>query len=345
MPDINQKIEEVTGLISLPEIYLKLRRLLDDETAGIDDFAQVVIIDPNLSTQVLKMVNSAYFGYPEPVDSITRAINMIGLEQLHNLVLGASAMSSLDLPDDILPLKPFWHNGLYTGVLTQQLALKPGLERSDRLFIAGLLHEVGHLLLCVKMPDYAREAIRRSVQTGEPLHQVQQQMLGCHYGDIGAMLLGNWRLPEELQALVRYHPVPMTAPSQWLQSALLHLAHAYAGQVTPTPADADDLIRPEARLLIELKQLQINEAVVGSEILSQAESAANLTQGVSAGAVVGVLFLQRGFDFGLDFGGVAIETNALDTLRLHEAKPAVDDFGKGHLLGALAAGLAPVEAL
>ena len=269
MPDIKQKIEEVTGLISLPEIYLELRRLLDDETAEIDDFAQLVIVDPNLSTQVLKMVNSAYFGYPEPVDSITRAINMIGLEQLHNLVLGASAMSSLDLPNDILPLKPFWHNSLYTGVLTQQLALKLGLERSDRLFIAGLLHEVGHLVLCAKMPDHAREAIRRSVQTGEALHEIQQQMLGCHYGDIGAMLLGNWRLPEELQALVRYHPAPMSAPSQWLETALLHLAHAYAGQVTPTPVDADRLIGPEVRLLIELKQPQIAEAVETARSVSQ----------------------------------------------------------------------------
>ncbi len=269
MPDIEQKIQEITGLISLPEIYLKVRRLMQDETAEIDDFAQVVIIDPNLSTQVLKMVNSAYFGYPEPVDSITRAINMIGLEELHNLVLGASAMSSLDLPNDILPLKPFWHNSLYTGVLTQQLALKLGLERSDRLFIAGLLHEIGHLVLCAKMPDHAREAIRQSVQSGEPLHEIQQRMLGCHYGDIGAMLLGTWQLPEEFQALVRSHPVPMSAPDNWLETTLLHLAHAYAGQVTPTPVDADELIEPEPRLLVELMQSQINEAVVTARIVSQ----------------------------------------------------------------------------
>jgi HD-like signal output (HDOD) protein len=66
MPDIEQKIEEITGLISLPEIYLKVRRLMDDETSEIDDFAQVIIVDPNLSTRVLKIVNSAYFGFQEP---------------------------------------------------------------------------------------------------------------------------------------------------------------------------------------------------------------------------------------------------------------------------------------
>lgn len=269
MPDIEQQIKEITGLISLPEIYLKLRRLMQDESADIDDFAQVIIIDPNLSTRVLKMVNSAYFGFPEPVDSITRAINMIGLEQLHNLALGASAMSTLDLPNDILPLKPFWHNSLYTGVLTQQLALRLELERSDRLFIAGLLHEIGHLVLCAKMPDHAREAIRMSLQSGQPLHEIQAQMLGCHYGDIGAMLLGHWELPEELQTLVRYHPVPLSAPAHWLETALLHLAHAYAGQVTPSPVDADKLIDAEPRKLIELNQSEINQAVETARSVSQ----------------------------------------------------------------------------
>ena len=160
MPEIEKELEQITGLISLPEIYLKLRRVMEDETSDIDDFANVIIIDPNLSSRVLKMVNSAYFGFEEPVDSITRAINMIGITQLHNLALGASAISSLDLPNDILPLKPFWHASLYCGVLTQQLGARLGIERSDRLFIGGLLHEIGHLVLCARLPDYARETIR-----------------------------------------------------------------------------------------------------------------------------------------------------------------------------------------
>jgi len=277
MPDIEQEIQEITGLISLPEIYLKIRRLMEDDSSDIDDFAQVIIVDPNLSTRVLKMVNSAYFGFPEPVDSITRAINMIGIQQLHNMVLGVAAISSLELPNDILPLKPFWHNSLYTGVLSQQLAVRLKLERSDRMFMAGLLHEVGHLVLCAKLPDHAREATRVSVQTGRPLHEIQHQMLGCHYGDIGAMLLGNWKLPAELQDLVRYHPHPAAAPSQQLETALLHLAHAYAGQNTSSPVDAGELIDADIRVMIELSQAEINECLetarsvsveIGKSILS-----------------------------------------------------------------------------
>jgi HD-like signal output (HDOD) protein len=268
MPDIEQKIEEITGLISLPEIYLKVRRLMDDETSEIDDFAQVIIVDPNLSTRVLKIVNSAYFGFQEPVDSITRAINMIGIGQLHNMVLGVAAISSLDLPNDILPLKPFWHNSLYTGVLSQQLAGRLNLPRSDRMFMAGLLHEIGHLVLCAKLPDHAREAIRVSVQSGRPLHEIQRQMLNCHYGDIAAMLLDNWKLPKELQDLVRYHPDPRSAPSQQLETALLHLAHAYAGQNMSSPGDAGELIDADILGLIELTQDEIDECLETARSIS-----------------------------------------------------------------------------
>ena len=268
MPDIEQKIEEITGLISLPEIYLKVRRLMDDEKSDIDDFAQVIIVDPNLSTRVLKIVNSAYFGFQEPVDSITRAINMVGIGQLHNMVLGVAAISSLDLPNDILPLKPFWHNSLYTGVLSQQLAGRLNLPRSDRMFMAGLLHEIGHLVLCAKLPDHAREAIRVSVQSGRPLHEIQQQMLNCHYGDIAAMLLDNWKLPTELKDLVRYHPEPLSAPSQQLETALLHLAHAYAGRNTSSLDDAGELIDADILSLIELTQDEINECLETAKSVS-----------------------------------------------------------------------------
>jgi HD-like signal output (HDOD) protein len=269
MSDIKQQLEDITGLISLPEVFLKLRRLMDDDASGINDFADVIIVDPNLSSRVLKMVNSAYFGFPEPIDSITRAINMIGIDQLYNLALSVSAISSLDLPNDILPLKPFWHRSLYTGVLSQQLAIQLKLERSDRLFLAGLLHETGHLVLCARLPDYARESIRVSLQSGRSIHEVQHRMLGCHYGDIGAMLLANWNLSAELQTLVRYQPTPTAAIQCRVETALLHLAHAYASQNTVViSADADSLIAPEVRALIELDQNEINQALEMARLIS-----------------------------------------------------------------------------
>ncbi len=257
MPDIEKELQEVTDLISLPEIYLKVRRLLEDEAADIEDFAEVVVVDPNLSARLLRVVNSSYYGFPEPVESLSRALNLVGLDQLHSMVLGVSAVSSLDLPNDILPLKPFWHGSLYCGVLTRLMADRLKLERSDRLFVAGLLHDVGSLVLCAKFPDHAREAIRLSVQAREPVHEIQRQMLDHHYGDIGAMLMANWNLSPELQTLIRFQPEPEAAPALRVETALLHFAHACTSAARPI--DVDNLVAPGVRALIELPPDVIND--------------------------------------------------------------------------------------
>ncbi len=257
MPDIEKELQEVTDLISLPEIYLKVRRLLEDEAADIEDFAEVVVVDPNLSARLLRVVNSAYYGFPEPVESLSRALNLVGLDQLHSMVLGVSAVSSLDLPNDILPLKPFWHGSLYCGVLTRLMADRLKLERSDRLFVAGLLHDIGSLVLCAKFPDHAREAIRLSVQTRQPVHEIQRQMLDHHYGDIGAMLMANWNLSRELQTLIRFQPEPETAPALQVETALVHFAHACTS--ASRPLDVDNLVAPGVRAMIDLAPDVIND--------------------------------------------------------------------------------------
>ena len=257
MPDIDQELQEITDLISLPEVYHKVRALMDDEHSGINDFAAVITIDPNLSARVLRVVNSAYFGLEEPVDSIPRALNMIGLQQLHNMVLGVSAISSLDLPNEILPLKPFWYSSLYTGVMTSMLADHLGLKHAERLFIAGLLHDIGSLVLCSRFPDHAREASKLAVQIGRPAHEIQHEMLDCHYGEIGARLLANWNMPSELQTLVRFQPTPLEANGLALETALLHLAHACT--TVARTADVEHVVDARVRELIPIKTEQLCE--------------------------------------------------------------------------------------
>ena len=257
MPDIEQELKQINDLVSLPEVYTRIRALMDDDNSEINDFAAVITVDPNLSLRVLRVVNSAYFGLEEPVDSIPRALNMIGLQQLHNMVLGVSAISSLDLPNEILPLKPFWYSSLYTGVLANLLADHLGLKSSERLFVAGLLHDIGSLVLCARFPEHAREASKLSVQIGKPAHEIQQEMLDCHYGEIGARLLANWNMPVELQNLVRYQPTPLAANGLGLEAALLHIAHACT--TLARTADIEHVVDDEVRALVPIKLEEICE--------------------------------------------------------------------------------------
>jgi HD-like signal output (HDOD) protein len=269
MSEIEQRLREVTELISLPEVYLKVRRLMDDPTSDIYDFAEVISVDPNLSTRVLKVVNSAYFGFPEPVDSIARAVNMIGIGQLHNMVLGISAISSLALPNDILPLNTFWRASLFSGVLARLLAQQLKLAKGDQLFIAGLLHEIGHLVLYSKFPLQALAAQKIAEDQGMAIHEAESKLLGYHYGDIGAMLMANWNLPEKLQSLTRNQPAPHLANENKTESMLMNLAHACAQCVTTgKTVAADNLFDAEIQAMTGLTQAELENSMEEARSIS-----------------------------------------------------------------------------
>lgn len=243
--DIKQQLQDVTELISLPEIYFRFHRVMEDQTADIHDFAEVIRLDPNLSLSTLKMVNSAYFGFPEKIDSIAQAANMIGIAQLDNMVLGLSAMSSLDLPNDFLALKTFWRRSLFSGVLSRQLARQLKMRHGERLFIMGLLHEIGHLVLYARFPQQARACEHFAKLHGLPIHLAEQQLIGFHYGDIGAMLMEHWGLSSEFQTATRLQPAGYEENVESIEVGLLHLAHAYAHQeITENNQSADMLINP-----------------------------------------------------------------------------------------------------
>jgi HD-like signal output (HDOD) protein len=244
-PDINQQLHDVTGLISLPEVYLKIRQLMADDDSDIADFAEIVRLDPNLSLAVLKMVNSAFFGFSKKIESVLQATNMIGIGQLHIIVLGLSAISALDCPNKLIPLKIFWRSSLFTGVLAQLLARRLKMPNSEKLFIKGLLHEVGHLVLYAKFPELTEHALGIAENDNVPIHEAECQVFGCHYGDVGALLMAQWGLSDEYQMDIRHQPEPEVTNPRPEAVGLLHLAHGYAQQHVGLIERADMIINPK----------------------------------------------------------------------------------------------------
>jgi len=245
MSSFENQLQQVTELISLPEVYLKFRSLMQDPHSVIDDFTQVISLDPNLTVKLLNAINSAYFGFAGQINSVSRAINMLGLGQLHTMVLGISALSALDFPNDIVPLKTFWRTSLLTGTLARQLGEQSRSLAGDKLFIIGLLHEIGHLVLYAEFPDLARKTRQVAKENNLPVQQAEQQVLGCHYGEIGAKLMHQWSLPDDFQRMTRLQPTPELAEQDSFETALLHIAHAYAHKhAMEVETELNDLIAP-----------------------------------------------------------------------------------------------------
>lgn len=259
---IEQTLEDIKGLISLPEVYQKIRELMDDPNSDIDQFVAVVSSDPNLAATVLKVANSAFFGFPGKIDSINRAVNMLGLGQLHDLVLATSAIASLELPNDIMPLKTFWRFSLFSAALTRLLASQLKIPRGERLFIIGLLHEIGHLILYAKYPEQTKLAMLIAQNDPQTLHLSEQNMLGLHYGEVGAKLLAMWQLPSNFQNIVHYQPTPDMAEENVIETTLLHVVHGFAQKlIFHNPQPIETLINTDAWEILKLTPEQIDDSL------------------------------------------------------------------------------------
>jgi HD-like signal output (HDOD) protein len=268
---LDEVLKGIESLVSLPEVYLKFRQLMDDPHSSPPDFAQVVGCDPNLTALVLKFVNSPLYGFSGSINNIRAAISLLGTNRLYDLVLAATVMK-LDYPDTILPLRTFWRCSLYSGILARLLGRQLHVDDSESLFVAGLLHQIGYLVLYAKFPEQAKKALLKAEAENLPAHVTELAILGFHYGHVGAKLMALWRLPVDFQVMTYYQPLPLDAPILKIKTALLHFVHAYAHQyISGDGISIEDYIVPEVWQLLGINNDQLETAL---------EQAKELTKGI-----------------------------------------------------------------
>ena len=229
MQTVENLVNEVKGLVSLPEVYLKIRELYADPESSIKDFEQVVSVDPGLSARVLKIGNSAFFGFATKIDSITRALMIMGTAQLHDLVLATSAIKAFDgISNEMLDMNTFWRRSIHCGVMARLLGTQCNVLDTDRLFLIGLLHDIGHLVIYSHLPNQASDIVQRSREEKKPTYLVEREVLGFDYADVGSELMRSWALAETIVDTVAHHLTPGKATTYSLETSILHMANAMA---------------------------------------------------------------------------------------------------------------------
>lgn len=194
-----------TSLPSVPQLYLALTNLLADEGATIRDAAELVEKDIGTAAKVLRLANSAYFGRRTPVSSILEAVAYLGLEQLRALVLHAEALNQFNIATPIpgFELERLQHHG--TAVATIAKAITNDPCQRDYTFTAGLLHDIGLLVLASARPDELGELIDHAGRDARPLHELEHDTYGATHADIGGYVLALWGLPEPITDAVAHH--------------------------------------------------------------------------------------------------------------------------------------------
>jgi HD-like signal output (HDOD) protein len=205
-------------LVSLPEVFMRITRALKDPAATTDEVADLVGKDPSLSATLLKIVNSAFYSralratmhqFPTKVDSLSRAVTLVGSSQLGTLALGVSVMPRFtDLPGGLIDMKSFWRHSIFCGILARILAEKKGSAEGERFFVTGLLHDLGRLIFYRYFPVLSGEALVAARVRGMSLTQVEREIMGFDHAAVGGLLLKKWQYPASLEKTVRFHHEP-----------------------------------------------------------------------------------------------------------------------------------------
>ena len=220
-----QKVVKSAQLISLPDIYIKLKELMDDPDYTMAEVALLVGRDPGMATRFLRVVNSPLNRRIRKIETVSHAVSLLGIRQIHDIVLRASVAEAFEgIQTDVMNMNKFWQRSFYCAVMTKQLALECGIIENDRLFVTGLLHDIGHLFMYIAIPEESQHAILNAKKLEQPLYQVERELLGFDYAKMGGYMMRQWDLPKSLQAITWFHPEPGKANQYESETALLHLA-------------------------------------------------------------------------------------------------------------------------
>lgn len=211
-------------LVSLPDIYLRLRRILADPDFTMAEVAVVISQDPAITMRLLRLVNSSLYGFTSRVETVSRAVVLLGARQVHDLVLATTVVHTFKMKlNEIIDMYGFWWRSVRCAVTSRQLAALAGGCDKDRLFVAGLLHDIGHLVMYQAIPELTFTAILAAREKGRPLHEIERELIGFDYQTAGGELLRQWSLPESLWETTMFHNEPDKAARYPRETSILHL--------------------------------------------------------------------------------------------------------------------------
>jgi len=251
-------VQGVVTLFSLPDIYQQVERMIEDPRFTAVDIGEVIAKDPALSLRLLKLVNSSFYGFQARIDTISRAITVVGVADLKNLVLATSVVDTFNqISSDLVDMNDFWLQSIRCGVIARLLAKQSAVLHSERLFLAGLLSHIGRLILYQKLPELSEKVLKLADYNAALIPSIEQELLGFTFADVGGELIKSWSLPDALYEAIAYQLTPEVALAHRLDAQLLHIASVFSYQLVHDKQSISDLwntIPVERRSVVSLEE-------------------------------------------------------------------------------------------
>ncbi len=194
---------------SLPTTVTKVMEICNDPAASPADLNRVVSLDPVLMGKVMQLINSAYYGRPNKITSLVRAIILLGLNTVKNLALSTAVLGSLNTgkSDEVLNMDGFWEHSLCAGVIAKKIAakIKADPKKYEEFFIAGLLHDVGKIPLAGALPSEYLLVISSADKNKTALNKVEKSMFNFDHQDVGALVTDHWKIEGGIKDAIEFH--------------------------------------------------------------------------------------------------------------------------------------------
>ncbi len=256
----SELVKSAKDLFSLPDIYFQLNRMIHDQRFSLEDIGKVIAKDPALSASLLRVVNSALYGFQSRIDTIPRAIAIVGIDDLYNLVVATCVVDRFNkIPTDLVDMTAFWMRSVHCAVVCKLLAKNSAVLHAERLFLAGLLHDIGSLVLYQKMPEQALRVLSAIGHDRRLLAGFEQEIIGFTHTDVGRELLKLWALPESLYEVIGCYEEPEATPVHKLDAHLLNIASRLvdASEVGKAAEDALLEVSDQSLAFVRLSRGQI----------------------------------------------------------------------------------------
>ncbi len=223
---LRSAVGRLDKLPSSSATFHELSRLASSADARIDDIAGIVENDPAMSAKVLQLVNSAYFGLARPSASIRHAVSYLGVDLLKGLTLTASVFTAMqEAPVHGFSIDELQRHSLLVARLAKRFL--SGTASADGAFTAGLMHDIGKIILALGMPERATDVLHEAHRSSRSWHAIEKERFGVTHAEVGAYLLGAWGLPYGVVEAVAYHHTPGSVDGDGMDVlAAVHVADA-----------------------------------------------------------------------------------------------------------------------
>jgi putative nucleotidyltransferase with HDIG domain len=262
--DLHRRIKNISSLPTIPSVLRRISEIIEKPNVSLTEISNFISNDPALTTKILKMINSAVYGFPGRISLVSHATVLLGLNVIKGLLIGVSVFEIMQKA-----MVGLWEHSLGCAVTAKLIAQRKRLNEPEEVYAAGLLHDIGKVILILEYPEEYEKASNEAEAKCVTIYELETNHFIENHATVGAWMSEKWHFPNNLTEVIKYHHNPLRSKYAPMETAIVHLSDilvrargiGFAGDRF-VPA-----VNPTAFELLEMNEQDIKEILAEMDCL------------------------------------------------------------------------------